>query len=511
MPVTRASPRWEASLPCGHARPGQSGRGESDRPPHERILEEAAVRERVDEDDDQRRAERERERPVECAQAEHGQRRRPQEEDVDGGAEDPELGRDRERGRVRRGSRAAALTPDLACGALLAADPDAEDGVVADHLGGVGDDVRTAAREPAGGLVPGEHDDERRRRDRCDCGCCDEDAPAARVGREEAHDEDADKEREHARLRIRDEEPGPGQRDQRDRHGQADPPHPEERDRDRDRDGEVASVDRRVVEEGRHARERRVGVRHLDVGGEVQIFGEELAQADEREDRGECEQRDGKAFPSPRGQRRPRDDGEERDEREVEEDEVRAGAALVGGPEHRERGEPDEERGRAGEEQGRSREFVTAQRADDQRRGGGHEHRVEREQEVEALVADVERDPQRRRDEQGDGRDVRAADEARAESRHDGDAEGEAEGMRGQCIQFGVREEQQAEPHFGGGQDRESAEQRDARRGECDQCGAEPSREGGQFCCRARLHRVHDPMRRAGPDGGTSAPAASLP
>ena len=127
------------------------------------------------------------------------------------------------------------------------------------------------------------------------------------------------------------------------------------------------------------------------------------------------------------------------------------------------------------------------------RRSGREQDGVEREEEVDAVAAHVERDAERRRREQHDRRSVGTAHEHGRETGDDGDAEHKREGMRGERVLLRRREQQDSERDLGARQDGHAGEQPDAGRGEADQGCAEPPCEGGEVGCRARLHRADDP------------------
>ena len=218
-------------------------------------------------------------------------------------------------------------------------------------------------------------------------------------------DDDSGGERDEARLREGDEQTEPGRDDDgvQPRHPPA--AHAAEQDpgeRGEHRDREVTAVDRRVPEHGVHAEERRIGVEDLHARVPEDVAGEPLVAADEGvQERGRDEPapEPGQPAAAPRQPREPDRDEPEREHERREEDRA---APDVARPEHREPRPAHE----GGERQGDRTELARARVALQERPGDREtetaDHRVEGQEQVDRVAADVDRDPQR---DAGEGRE----------------------------------------------------------------------------------------------------------
>ena len=171
----------------------------------------------------------------------------------------------------------------------------------------------------------------------------DDDATSQAVAGDERDHEHGTEERDKARLRVGEVEPDDEETEHREGERGAYQREPEDGQEHDNPEDEVAAVDARVLEDRRHAEERRVGVRELDV-----LFGEDLnmrpglVQADRGEERGHRHERGCERAPRPVSRPCEGDDRQKHREGEEEEDELDRPRAQVLRPEEREPREGDQ-------------------------------------------------------------------------------------------------------------------------------------------------------------------------
>ena len=144
---------------------------------------------------------------------------------------------------------------------------------------------------------------------------------------------------------------------------------------------------------------RRVGVRDLEVGGEVETSGPELGDPHEGERAGKGDERHDQRLRQPTCNRRPGDDRHETGEGQEEEEQLDGSASHIAGPEHRQCREADEGGGRQGQhardlDEPRAAESDVRER---ERRSG--KNGIERKQQERLLAPDLHRNAERDRDE----------------------------------------------------------------------------------------------------------------
>ena len=318
--------------------------------------------------------------------------------------DEPGLGRDRHRRRVRRGLlRILALeVHPFSVRALEPSHPDTRQRMVHGDADPVRDEARAAARrvvQPVRRVVlqrspnlrlrdrdPGEHGE--REHDR------DERAPAPGDERRADHD---DEQRGEARLRVGDQEPEP-RHDERaggDERPAERPAAEDEHDRRDHREHEEPPVHRRIPEHGVDAEEGRVRVRvdHLRVLEDVPRLV--LVEADDRErERHHREHRVQRpqAEPAPR---QPREREREQRERDVEREQLDRAFVHVLAPGKRQAGPADERRERPRCEAELPHAAVTLDELPREEDRRTEDDDVERHEELRARAADVHPDPQR--------------------------------------------------------------------------------------------------------------------
>ena len=184
------------------------------------------------------------------------------------------------------------------------------------------------------------------------------------------------------------------------------PPEQEDDEHGDDRHDEVAAVQARILEERRHAEERRVGIGDLESRREEQRAGLGLPEADRREERAEPDER--REERSREATRRSVSARASRARRRTGTRRRRARSIPVARPTttgatcRRTRRTP-RPGGRAGTGGGQR----LSPRADPERERehGRRDHEVQRSKEERLLVTELDRDPEGGRGEQGDGED----------------------------------------------------------------------------------------------------------
>jgi len=328
-----------------------------------------------------------------------GERRR-QQPDEQGEADDPALGRDRHRCRVRGGCvRLLAFQPgQVGVRVLEAAEADTGDGVVHRDVESAPDERAAAARRALAGAVAEDvvTDARDRQRGRTDHqrGSNRERDPAAAPG-EDREEHDADRERGEARLRVREVEAGPDHCDRggcAEQHAQLAHEQHDHQQRE-DRDDEEAAVDGRVPEDGVDAEERRVRVRDEQLRVPEHVARLVLVDPDRREDDGHRRQLDEQ---TERDQSRPHEPGEhdrEQAERQVEEEELDRSLPHVLRPEHRDPAPADERRERPGDDSQLLHALVALPELPRKEERRGRDDEVHRHEQVGLGRADVDVDP----------------------------------------------------------------------------------------------------------------------
>jgi hypothetical protein len=329
----------------------------------------------------------------------------------------------------------------------------------------------------------GEHHDARGENE---CGRHADDDPAREpvAGEQRDHEHGAE-ERDEARLRVGEVEAGRQQAQNGEADGWPQERKPESREDDDDAEDQVAPVDIRILEDGRHAEERRVRVGELDV-----LLGEDfrvrpgLVDADRGEHRRHRDEARRERTPRPVSWSGEGDDREENAERKVEEDELDRPRAGVLRPEQRDPRERDERRGGSGDQVGDGWELGASDDAVAEGRSSRREHDVEGEQQERLLASEPDRQTKRRGDEQRYGRGGRVANEDRGEPEREECPAGErAEPRRGGCQEARrVRDQGVREPGLGGNEGREPAEEKEAFACQQEPAGSEGPHHGCGVC-----------------------------
>ena len=287
---------------------------------------------------------------------------------------------------------------------------------------------------------------------------------------------------DHARLRVR--EPERGKLD--DQHGRNDrEPHAAEEirgDDDRDPEREVAAEEARVLEERADPEVRRERVVDLERRRVELRVRRPLDEADNREEHRQRHESRPERARQPRRKVHAGDDREECGEREQEEDELDAPGLEVARPDEREAAERDEGADRIRQPRSdRTRLFGDEPPAERDRRRC--QDPVERDQQERVLRPQVDRNPERSGEEEGDRRERGPADECRGErdpGQHDDDQADDRHGSV-EPVEVGPGDERDREHELGRGEDGEASEERAAASREKDEERADRSDDRGDL------------------------------
>ena len=207
--------------------------------------------------------------------------------------------------------------------------------------------------------------------------------------------------------------------------------------------------------------------------------------------------------------RRAGDDRESGGEREDEERERDRARAVVPRPQVRDGGEGDERGERGDEEERRGGRLLAAEHPVREGEAGRCEDEVEREEQEGFLVPELDRDPERRGDEERDRGDLRVADERDRAERGDGDADGdedESARLAEEQAQVVVADERAGEAGGSCGEEAEPGEREEAVAGEEHEQRAGCSEEREDLSC---VRVLHGTGRYA--FGGSTSSLARLP